>query len=253
MNNKYRTILMFSILSLVLFELIYFFPNLFYYFLIILNILLFISVSYLVKGIEENNIRVKIFILPFFLINSALFYAIISVSSLLIQTVFVFSSLLLFFYLRSSYLYYFKPLKKTIFRLEELGFFVSFLVWLFFLVSVFGLKNFLNLPIWQIDLILSPVLLILLLDLFWINKIQIKNNLYILILILLTQIEIVTVIYFLSFSYLILALIVAIIFYSSVGVFLNFSKEEVNRGNIRYYINFSIISLLLIFLSSRWL
>jgi hypothetical protein len=253
MNKKYRAILIFSIFSLVLLELIYFFPNLFYYFLVVLNVALFFVTSFLVKGIEEKNIKFKILILPFLLLNSALFYAIISISSLLIQTVFIFSILLLFFHLRSIYLYYFKPLKKTIFRLEELGFFVSFLVWLFFLVSIFGLKNFLNLPIWQIDLILSPVLFVLLLDLFWMNKITIKKNIYILLLILLTQIEIVTVIYFLSFSYLILALIVAIIFYSSVGIFLNFSKEEVNKKNIRYYINFLVISLLLIFLSFRWL
>ncbi|MCF7820403.1 MAG: hypothetical protein K9M44_02950 [Candidatus Pacebacteria bacterium] len=238
---------------LLLFELIYFQPEWFYYLLILSNLVLIVSVWLFSKDLSKKFLVFKLLILPWLFLNFTLFYAIISVSSFLTQATFVISAFLLFLYFQASFKKYYQPLAKSIFKIGELSFFLSFLAVFLASASVFGLKSFLNFPSWQLIIFLAPIIFLLLLQLFWFQGLKAKSNIYTLLILLLLLLEIIWGASFLTFSYLMIGLIVAISFYVLAGITIAFENLSLDKRSLRYYINFALIGFLLIFLSSRWL
>jgi hypothetical protein len=256
MNNikRLKKIIWFlPFLLLLCFQLIFFWPSFFYYLLILSNLILILIIVFFSRGVGSKFLAIKLFILPWIFLNFTLFYAIISISTLLTQATFIISAGLFFFYFQAVFKKYYQPLAKSIFKLEELIFFLTFLTVFLASASVFGLKNFLNFPAWQVVIFLSPVIALLLFQLYWFYALKIKENLLTLLTILVLLLEIIWGSTFLTFSYLMLGLIVAVSFYSLNGITIAFLRHGLNKKTLRYYTNFALISLLLIFLSSRWL
>lgn len=240
-------------LLLACFQLIFFWPTWFYYLLILTNLILLVSVSLFSKKIYSKFLAYKLFILPWIFLNFTLFYAIISISTFLTQATFIASAILFFLYFQAAYKKYYQPLAKSIFKFEELIFFLTFLAVFLSSASVFGLKNFLNFPSWQIIIFLIPVIFLLLFQLFWFHKLKIKKNFSTLLVLLILLVEIIWGASFLTFSYLMLGLLISVSFYSLSGISIAFNKNTLDKKTLKYYTNFALISMLLIFLSSRWL
>jgi len=194
-----------------------------------------------------------------FAILPALFtLAVISYSTLLenkplIQLLFLFDLFFLYFYFRFSYYYLVKPIAYKVSAIENLSSYVNFLSYFLIISTIYGLQSYLNIPVWQLMVVLAVVSILAVHQIMWANKIESKtSNLY-LILITLALIEIGWAISFLPLNFNISGLILAICYYVIIGLARLYLLEILDKEKIRLYLIFGIVSLFLVLLTARWL
>ncbi|MFP4514542.1 MAG: hypothetical protein ACLFNO_00880 [Parcubacteria group bacterium] len=227
-------------------------PSWFYYVLIFCNLVIF-SLYFFVKNIKNAGHRLHSLILPFLFLNSSILYSSILTNSFLIQLLYFFFLVALFIYLRNLYIYLFKPLKYKHQSLENINFLISFVVIFYSVSGVLGLKNFIDLNLWQMILPIAAVLFFVIFQMLWLYQVKFKNNIIFSIMLTLTITEIVLISTFLPHIYSIIGLVIAIIFYASTGLTLLHLSHKLTKIQVKTHLALSIIFLLLIFLSSRWI
>jgi membrane protein YdbS with pleckstrin-like domain len=159
----------------------------------------------------------------------------------------------LFVYLRNLYIYLFKPLKYKSQSLENINFLISFVVIFYSVAGVLSLKNFIDLNLWQIIIPIAIVLFFILFQLFCLYQVKFKNNIIFSTILTLNIMEIVLISTFLPHTYSIIGLVIAIVFYASAGLSLLHLSYKLTKVQVKTHLGLSIIFLLLIFLSSRWI
>lgn len=224
----------------------------FYYILIFCNLVIF-SLYFFARAAKTNRAWFNILILPFLFLNSSILYSSILTNTLLIQLLYLFFLGALFIYLRNLYIYFFKPLKYKAQSLENINFLISFVVIFYSVAGILGLKNFVDLEIWQIIVPIVIILFFILFQLFWLYQIKFKNNIIFSIILTLTISEIVLISTFLPHTYSIIGLVIAIFFYLGAGLSLSHLNYKLSKTQVKIHLGISATSLLLIFLSSRWI
>ncbi|MCF7795344.1 hypothetical protein K9M50_03225 [Patescibacteria group bacterium] len=224
----------------------------FYYVLIFCNLVIF-SLYFFTRNAKTDKFWLTALVLPFLLLNSSILYSSILTNNFLIQLLYLFFLGALFVYLRNLYIYFFKPLKYKAQSLENINFLISFVVVFYSVSGILGLKNFIDLNLWQIMIPIVIILFFTLFQLFWLHRIKFRNNIIFSIILTLTISEIVYISTFLPHVYSIIGLIIAIVFYASTGLSLLYLSYKLSKIQVKTYLSLSIISLLLIFLSSRWI
>lgn len=224
----------------------------FYYTLAFCNLVIF-SLYYFARAAKSEGAWFNILILPLLFLNSSILYSSILTNSLLIQLLYFFFLGALFVYLRNLYIYFFKPLKYKAQSLENINFLISFVIIFYTVSGILGLKNFIDINLWQIIIPIAIVLFLTLFQLFWLYQVKFKRNIIFSIILTLVITEIVLISTFLPHVYSIIGLVIAIIFYTMAGLSLLHLSYKLNKVQAEIYLGLSITILLLIFLSSRWI
>jgi hypothetical protein len=224
----------------------------FYYILVFCNLVIF-SLYFFAHATKTNGSWFKVLILPLLFFNSSILYSSILTNTLLIQLIYFFFLITLFVYLRNLYIYFFKPLRYKAQSLENINFLISFVIIFYSVSGILGLKNFIDLNLWQIIIPIVIVLFFTLFQLFQLYQIKLKNNIIFSIILTLTLAEVVLICTFLPHLYSIIGLVIAIIFYASAGLSLLYLSHKLTKVQIKTHLGLSVTFLLLILLSSRWI
>jgi hypothetical protein len=247
-----------SFLVLFFFEILLWRPKFFYYSLTASLLVLLLAYWQLHLGDIEKKRWIGFLILPPFFIIGLAFYASMLANfsfwdKILIHSLFFFNSIFIYLYLRFSYFYFLKPyiFKEADFKnISSCGNYLSsFLIF----SSCYGFFLFLNIQFWLLAPFVLLSLFFLSFQFFWLEKMEAKKNILILLVIPLVLTEIYWALAFLPLNYSVAGLILSIIYFAVVNLTKFHLADNLDKNIIRNYLIFSISILLLILLTARWI
>lgn len=246
-------VLLVPLLQFLIFELFIFFPKLIYYLLVVLLALLIYTIYLFAK----KNLNIKYWynysiLLILFSISSFLYIILLS-NSLFIQIIVLISVFFSYVYLKILYYYFFVPERYKANSFENISSYGNFLVIYFIFSLLFGLQSLLSITIWKLIISVFPFLLLIFYQVFWVNKIKIKEGgIYILILSLII-VELIWSASFLPLNYSSASLALAICYYILIGITRFHLRGTGENKKIKFYLILGILSLLAILLTSKWI
>jgi len=125
--------------------------------------------------------------------------------------------------------------------------------YLFLGISIYGFMNFLNTRLWYLAIILVAVTFLSSYQIFWINKINDKQNLFASILLSMLMVEFFWSVSFFPVSHFISGLGLAIIYYVIINLSILYFLEKIDKKTVRMYLTIGLSCLFIILLSARWL
>lgn len=125
----------------------------------------------------------------------------------------------------------------------------------FFLFSslFFGLQSFLNWSPWILIVIISPLVLANMLSIAFIQSWLNLKSLWFWLFLSLIVVEFIFVLTLLPFNYLVLGILSVLFYYSIFNFTRLYLTNRLTKSKIKNYSLFIVISLLIIFLTTRWL
>ena len=219
--------------------------RLFYYFIIVFNVFLFSFLILFFRKDLWNRDKFLLPLLPFFFLNSFLFFLSISVPSFY----FIFFILIAIIL---SYCYCLNLKKRK---------FTSLLVWsdIISLLSVFlassffySLNYFLNInPVWVFLFLSIFIFLIAGLNISLLSQPR-SLSVFFLIIFLLSLIPLIWSFFFLPFNYNIIALLLSVLYYAGLSFIRLYLNRDLGPKKIKYNLIFIISLMILILLSVKW-
>lgn len=249
--NKYIFIFLIPTINFCLFELFFFYPRLFYFILIAINLLIFFSLKKIKgKKITEKSLW-NISILPIFFSTSLMIYSALITNNFFIHFLFVVNLLFTYYYLKSAY---FKDTEHGGVKdsFENISSYGNFLTLFFASASIYGLKAFLGIPVWLLIIAMAIIILLIVYEAIWANRIKIRQGGAYILIVCLLLIQIAWSIYFLPLNHNTLGLILAICYYILIGLTKSFLRDNLNRRTIKLYLIFGLGSIVLILLTAKW-
>ncbi len=225
-------------------------PSIFYWVLLIANIILFF-ISYRIVKLKPGSGFLKYLILPILFVNACFFYGSLLASKFLFILILFFSVLLLFYYYRSAIKYCFiesDRRKNLPFWSNLFGFLTVFLSSSF----LYGLPYFINISVW---LILSILLIVLFVPFFHnlsVEKKTIQTDLFFSFFFLFSIFPLLWALLLMPFNYNVLGLLVSLFYYSSLNFTVFYLNKELTVKKLRYNLIFISLFLLLVLLSAKW-
>ncbi|MBI2459652.1 MAG: hypothetical protein HYV53_03825 [Parcubacteria group bacterium] len=234
-------------------EIYFFYPKLIYAVVILINLLIFFAVGRFSLASQVDREWWNYLILPAVMATAVIAYSVFLSSKFVIQLLLVLNSGFLYFYLRQIYYYLLNPSSYETFSLENIS---SYAGWFsFFLLSaaIYGLQSFLNLPIFFLALIMLAAAALIIYQIIWVNKIELKKGLPYLLVGCLILVELWWSISFLPFNYNISGLCLAICFYAVSGLIKNKLLDKLDAARVKMYLILGSVSLFLILFTAKWL
>ena len=226
-------------------------PKMFFILLIIVVILNFL-VAYLFNKQKQNDWW-RFALLPV-LANILVFsYLVILTSSSLIQILIVLLTIFNYIYWHYVFYYLYRQNQYTAFSLENFSFYINFIL-VFLLGSLaYGLRSLLSLNILLLSGIVLIVLVLIVLQIFWISKFSWRNNKIYLSIIILVLMELFFMLSFLPLDYNLLGFIWATGYYLVISMVNDKLKDRLTKIKVKYILVLVFISWLILFLSARWI
>ncbi len=251
MKHGYIFVFLTPLINLLLLELFFFYPKFFYISLILINLLIIISVKKVINPETSLKNLFNSLILPILFSTSLITYSILLSNKFFVHFLFVVSFFFIYYYLKNVYLRG-RESEEAVNFFENISSYGNFLTLFFTFSTIYGMRSFLNIPIWPLVLIMAIIVLLVVYESLWTNKLKTyKNTIYIfLICLILTQIA--WSIYFLPLNYNTLGLTLAICYYILIGVLKNFLRKNLDKRTIKLYLIFGLLSIVLIFLTASW-
>ncbi|MCX6795350.1 MAG: hypothetical protein NT165_01280 [Candidatus Falkowbacteria bacterium] len=190
-------------------------------------------------------------ILPVIFNISSIFYFAMEPTVIIGQLVLLVNAYFLFNYLKN--IYYLAANEKREEQLKNISFFGGVLTVFFASSVVYGAKVFLGLPMLPMFACLSLTLLAVWYQIFVFVPFSIKKNSIFFLIALLVLCQLGAVLFFLPFSYQLLGIILTIIFYFIAGIGRLHLNGEIPIRRLRYYLIFSILAVVFLILTARWL
>ncbi len=243
----YLFIFITPLLNFLLFEAFFFRADLFYAALIISNLLILVAVRRITGKKITSGEFWSFSILPLLFSSSLGIYSLLVVSHVIIQLLFVLNLGFTFFYLKNIY-----RGEQPDF-LENISSYGNLLTVFFIFAGIYGLEEFQGWPIWILILGLAALLVIVVYQILWANRIKAQNILAYIFLITLLLVQLAWAIYYLPFNYNTLGLIATIFFYLIIGFIKLSLADKLTRRNLKLYLGSGIVFLLLVFLTAKWL
>ena len=234
-------------------ELYFFFPKLVYLVAALANLLIFFASWQFCRASQVDKKWWNYLILPAVMSTLVLAYSVFMSRQLLIQLLFVFNLAFLYLYLRQVYYYLLNPLAYEVFSIENISSGANWLSFFFLAATVYGLQSFLNLPILWLALVILAVTALIIYQIIWANKIELKIVLPYLLISCLILVELSWSISFLPFNYNISGLALAICYYVIIGLVKNHLLDKLDAKRLRMYLLLGSISLFLILFTAKWL
>jgi len=218
--------------------------------------LIIICLIFFLKILIEEKIFSKDFfylsLLPFLLVFSTIGFLILLNIAILRHAVIVVFVIILGIYLENIFVFFNQPQKYLSYSLENLSAFINLLVFFLTLIYLNAFSIFLNLPIWLLSLILIVITALLLLQSFWINKINDYYKFVYLIIINVVVLEFFWALSFLPTNFYVISIFLAIIYYLIFGIFKAKLNKKLDKKLIMRYIVISSILIFTIILTSPW-
>ncbi len=252
---KYNRLLplLIPILILILFEVFFFYPGMFYVSLVLANLLIFFAITQFSKASNADKERWNYLILPVCLVTSLAVYSTLLTNKIIVQTLFVLNIVLLYYYLRSVYYYLIYPAGYTPGTIENFSSFANLLVIFWSASVIYGFQSFLNLPIWLLIIVMLAAASLVIYQVLWSNKIDIKKSLIYILVGCLILVELSWAASFLPFNYNITGLIIAICYYMLIGLIRFYLLNKLDKKVVRFYLGLGLSSIILIILTAQWL
>ena len=217
------------------------------------NLLIFFASWQFCRASQVDKKWWNYLILPAVMSTLVLAYSVFMSRQLLIQLLFVFNLAFLYLYLRQVYYYLLNPLAYEVFSIENISSGANWLSFFFLAATVYGLQSFLNLPILWLALVILAVTALIIYQIIWANKIELKIVLPYLLISCLILVELSWSISFLPFNYNISGLALAICYYVIIGLVKNHLLDKLDAKRLRMYLLLGSISLFLILFTAKWL
>jgi hypothetical protein len=205
--------------------------------------------------IKEKVFRLNFYhlaILPLLFFALVTFYVLLPVPNFFRQGMIAFFILLLAFYLENIFLLYYLPSKYQAKSLEDLASILGLIIFFLLVVNLNALSIFLNLPLWQLSIILIVITSLILLQAFWINKVSMTLRYIYLLIINVVLLEFFWALNFLPMNFLVNSTILTIIYYLIWGISRAKLAENSGRKIIWRYLLISGILLMIIIVTSPW-
>ncbi|MDD5341630.1 MAG: hypothetical protein PHC97_04335 [Patescibacteria group bacterium] len=250
---KRLTTFFIPLLALIGLELIFFDIDLIYY----LGPLLLLILLYSIKFISDRRIFGRQYwdfsILPLLLFINLTFTLFI-ISSILFRHVLILAfSVTLFFYLENIFYSRFYEEKYQRETFENFSLFLNLSVFFLTAVNLNAIGIFLNAPFWLVSLILILVNSLLGIQLFWSNKITNKFRFAYLLVLNLIALEFFWCINFLPANFYVNSAVITILYYFIWEIFKARLNEKLEAKLIWRYAVLTVILMLLLILTSRWI
>lgn len=248
---SYIFIFLTPIINILLLELYSIRPKFFYFSLVLVNLIIIYSIK---KLSEKKLLELELWnlaILPISFVSSIMLYSTLLTNNISIQILFITTLIFTHYYLKNVY---FRKKEKEGRKdfFENISSYGNFLVLFFTSASAYGLKSFLNTPIWILILMLAIIIALMVYESLWANKISMKRGGIYIFLSCLVLIQIAWSIYFLPLNYNTLGLILAICYYILIGAIKYFLRSNLNRKTVKLYLIFGFLSIILILLTAKW-
>lgn len=251
MKHGYIFVFLTPIITLLLLELFFFYPKFFYISLILVNLLIVISIKKITNPKTSLVNMLNSLILPILFSTSLMIYSILLTSKFFIHFLFIVNFFFIYYYLKNIYLKG-RESSEAIGFFENVSSYGNFLTLFFTFSAIYGMKSFLNTPIWPLVLIMAIIVLLVIYESLWTNRLKTNKNIIYIFLICLILTQIAWSIYFLPLNYNTLGLTLAICYYILIGVVRFFLRKTLDKKTIKLYLIFGLLSIVLIFLTASW-
>jgi hypothetical protein len=242
----YLFIYLAPIINFLLFEVFFFKANYFFAVLVISNLLLIIAIAR-ITGKKINSKEFWNFcILPIIFSSFLAIYSLLVVNHYLVQILFILNLFFIFYYLKNIY-----QGKKSVF-LENVSSYGNFLAIFFSFSVIYGLKAFLNTPIWVLILVAAVVIILVIHQTLWAYKTQLESRIIYVFIGCLVLVQIAWAIYFLPFNYNILGLILTICYYMLIGLVKASLGEKLTKRTVKLYLVSGLSCILILLLTAKW-
>lgn len=245
--------LLIPLLVFVLDEIYFFYPKLIYVCFVLADLLIFFAIWQFSRKSDIDKSWWNYLILPAVLSAAVMAYSVFISSGFFIQLLFVFNLVFLYLYLRYLYYYLLNPSVYVIFSLENLSSYINWLAFFFLAATVYGLESFLNLPTFWLMLAMLGVTVLLVYQIIWVNKIELKIGLPFILISCLILAELAWSISFLPFNHNISGLSLAICYYVIIGLVKNHLLDKLDLKKAKMYLTVGSLSLFLILFTAKWL
>jgi len=241
------------ILCFLLTEVYFFNHKMIYFSIIAIEVILFFTVRQFTFTSRKDEKWWNYFILPaLFTLNLIIFSALMP-SKYFVQILLIFNLVFLYLYFRSIYYYLMEHSKYKENSMQNFSSYANFLSIYFIASAMYGLQSFLNASVWLLMSILLVEVLLVVYQVMWSNKIDIRMGFFYIVLSGLVILEIAWTVSFLTLSYYILGLIIAICYYLLIGLVRFYLLGTLTATQIKHYMILGCASILFVLLTARWL
>jgi len=254
-HNRFLPLIV-PLLTLILFEIFFFFPKMIYVVLVLVTLVIFSAVWQFYRASEINKewwSRLGGIILPVLMSIAVVAYTTLLSSKLVIQILFILNIILLYSYLRQIYYYLIRPLAYEAFSIENISSFGNFLTFFLLAATIYGLQSFLNISIWLLMIAMLAVTSLIIYQVVWANKIDLRKGLPYILITSLILFELSWSVSFLPLNHNISGLVIALCYYMLIGLVRHFLLDALDSGKIKFYLGFGFTSLFIILFTARWM
>ncbi|MDD4271764.1 MAG: hypothetical protein PHF50_03080 [Patescibacteria group bacterium] len=245
--------LLIPLLVYVLDEMYFFYPKLIYLAAVFIILLIFFAAWQFCLASQVDKEWWNYLILPAVMSGAVLAYSVFLSSKTVIQLLFVLNLIFLYFYLRHIYYYLLNPSAYEIFSIENISSYISWLSFFLLSATIYGLQSFLNTPIFYLALVMLAATALIVYQIVWVNKIELKKGLPYILISCFILVELCWSISFLPFNYNISGLCLAICFYVVIGLIRNQLLDKLDLAKVKMYLALGLVSLFLILFTAKWI
>jgi hypothetical protein len=232
--------------DLAILEAFFFKPSLFYYALFFSNLLLLAAVAVITgkKIISRDFWSFTIF--PLLFSSAVAVYSLLLTNHYLIQFLFALDFFIILYYLKNIY----RGEQKEF--LENISSYGNFLAIFFIFSALYGLRAFLNTPVWILILSAAAVIILIIYQIFWAVKLLSARSLVYIFLACLIIIQLSWALYFLPFNHNTLGLILAICYYMIIGLLKSSLGGKLTARVLKLYLFSGFSGITLLLLTAKW-
>jgi hypothetical protein len=243
----YLFIFLIPLVNFFIFEAFFLRPKLFYAALIVSSFLFLLAVKKITGKKTKDKEFWNFSILPILFSGSVAAYSLLITNHFFVHLLFLLNFAFSFYYLKNIY-----QGKQGEF-LENISSYGNFLIVFFSFSVIYGLKTFLNVPVWILISVAAVVMILIISQIFWANKVTSRSNTIFIFIACLILTQLAWVLYFLPFNYNALGLILAICYYVLIGMIKLCLSEKLTARNIKLYLISGLSGIFLILLTAKWI
>jgi hypothetical protein len=242
-----------SLISLAVFEIIFFIPKTVYYLSPFLLFLIFISIMIITKDKLAGKEKKNFLIFPMMLMISFLGFSIVLANKLLIQVLYLFYAYFNYYYIRSIFYYFHKPSLYRSFTIENISSYGNLIMFFLFSSLIYGLQSLIDTPTWILIIAIGAYSALVVYQLFWAYKIESSSKTLFIIICCLAIVEFAWTIAYLPVKYMIAGMILSLCYYVTLGLVRHYLIDKLDSKTVKLYLGFAAACLAIILLTSQWI
>ena len=226
-------------------------PRMFFFALAVGFFLIAVTVMGLTAGKRQADWPL-FFYFPFIFFLSSSLYSTLLPSFYVIQIIFFFANLYIFWYFKNLYYLFRYEAPERAHKLDTLTLLGNFLAVFFLASTIYGLPAFLGWSFWPLLFGFIVLIFPLFFQPFVIFEIKLKINWPLIIASALVLLELAAIIHFLPLAYNVLGLFVGIFFYLLIYILRNILAGDLSGYKLRLPLVFCLSIIVILLLSLRW-